>query len=216
MGKEKYVDHFLTRAGVIAVTDILKGIEGDFKAYSNDYIPLLHKILIDEDVKKDVKLNVITLLGDICFKITKDFVLHLNFTMEVLIAACSLALMKSDDDSDFENYLQSLRLALVETFTLIFYGLEDCGEIRLFGPYTNSIIGYCNSLVMDDQYILQPEILKGILGFIMDLINIINKNIKTIVNSEMLEKLIVKTKNCGVSKYIEYAKESEEVSYFFI
>lgn len=172
--------------------------------------------MIEEEIKRDIKLNVITLIGKICFKIKKHFIAHLDYNMKVMIGACELALIKADDDYEMEEYLQNLRQALVSTFTLIFFGLDDCGEAAKFEIYIQPIFAYYTSLTSDDSYCLQPETLKGMLGFIMDMISTVGRGIVQVLNPAVPRKLILKLKETRVDKIVAYAKESEEVSLMYL
>lgn len=212
LSKEKYNDHCLVKAGVIAVGDILEATGDNFSKYSPIFLPLLEKILVEEDIKRDIKLNVITLIGKICFKIGKNFIAHLDYNMKVIIGACELALLKADDDFEMEEYLQNLRQALVSTFTLIFFGLDDAGEAAKFEFYIEHIFRFYTSLIADDSYSLQPETLKGMLGFIMDMISTVGRNIKQVLDPNVPQRLLQKLRDTGLDKLIAYAKESEEVS----
>ena len=208
LSKEKYIDHFLVRAGVIAVSDILKAIGTNFAKYSNDYVPLLHFILEEEDVKKEIKLNVITLLGDICLAITAGFKEHLKPTMEILIGACELAVSISEDDSDFEEYLQSLRSALISTFTCIYFGLEEGNIQHIFYEYVQVVFKYFETL-LSGRYVVSLDMNKSMLGFVMDMMNVLGKEIKKVLNIGIVEKMIVMLKESKSSKNVDYAKECE-------
>lgn len=202
----------MVKAGVVSVGDILEATGDDFSKYSHLYLPLLEMILQEEDIKKDIKLNVITLIGKICFKIGKHFIAHLDFNMQVLMGACQLALMKVDDDIEFVEYLQNLRQALVSTFTLIFFGLDDCGETEKFESYIEPIFKFYTSLIVTEDYNLQPDTLKGILGFTMDMISNLGKNILQILDKNTIHLVLLRLKQTGTEKMQSYAKECETVS----
>lgn len=172
-------------------------------------MPLFEKIMLEEDIKKEIKLDVISLVGKICFKIGKEFLPYVDFNMNVFLAACELALSFSDDDFDFEDYLQNLRHTLSSTFTLIFYGLEECEQTSRYEPYVSKILEFYSTLISNDLYELKPETLKSMLGFIMDMISTIGRNIKQIISPVVLEKLLTKLKNTKVDKIISYANECE-------
>lgn len=215
LSKDKFFNHFLVQAGVIALADIVKAIDEKFSKYANDYIPLLQTILKEQDLKKEVKLNVIVLLGEIAFNIKKGFVPYLDSTMQILFGACGLALTTSNDDSDLEEYLQNLRYSLVETFTLIFMGLDDCGEFNQFKTYVANIFVFFKTLV-SSQYVLQLDNYYGILGFIMDMFHAFGKEMKDLIDNQVILNLLNILKESKNLKYMKYAEESEAVSIFII
>lgn len=214
LSKDKYFNHFLVQAGVIALADIVKAIDEKFAKYSHDYIPLLQTILNDENLKKEVKLNVIALIGEIGLNIKKDFIPYLDSTMEILFGACGLALTSSNDDAETEEYLQNLRFTLVETFTLIFFGLDDCNEISKFSNYVQHIFVFFKSLIVDSKYTLRMDNYHSILGFIMDMFHAYGKSIKDFIDNQVILNLLAILKESKNMKYIKFAEESEAVSLY--
>jgi hypothetical protein len=172
-------------------------------------MPLFEQILNEDDIKKEIKLSVISLVGKICFRITKHFIPYFNQNISLLINACQIALMHSEDDFDFEEYLQDLRHTLISTFTMFFYGLDDCGRAVEFEPFIGQIFNFYSVLILNDSYELKGETLKQMLGFIMDMISTIGRNIKKVVNVNVLEKLIFKIKETKNEKIIAYVNECE-------
>ena len=213
VSKEAYFDTFLLQAGVIALTDIVKAIDKNFCKYSNDYLPLLLTILTDNDVKKEVKLQVIALIGDIAQNTQNNFIPYLEDTMKLLYGACGLALTYSNDDTDLEEYLQNLRYTLVNTFIFIFYGLEKCKEERHFINHTNTIFKFFEQLVSDSNISLKNEVKDAMLWFIMDVANVYKSNIKDFLSKELAGQLIIDLKATKIPKYEKYASESEQVNF---
>lgn len=211
--KEKYFNHFILQAGVIALGDVLRALDEKFSTYSTEYIPLLHTILSENDVKKEVKLNVITLIGDICLQTKKDFVVYLKDTMDILFGACALSLTISNDDSELEEYLKNLRFSLTETFSCIFFGMEDSGEKEKFSTYVKSIFEYFDALVLNDKIELTLENYRGVMAFIMDMFNAYGRNIQTIINKNIVVKLLSILKSIKNERFYKYAEECENVSF---
>ncbi len=175
-------------------------------------MPLFEKILQEDDIKKEIKLDVISLVGKIFYRIGKYFLGYYEFNINMLLSACELALSVSEDDNDFEEYLQNLRFTLVSSFTLFFYGLEDCGQTSKIEPYIEKIFLFYSALITNDAYDIRADTLKGMLGFVMDMISTIGRNIKQVISPEVLEKLLIRIKESKVEKLIAYAKECEGVS----
>jgi len=175
-------------------------------------MPLFEKILQEDDIKKEIKLDVISLVGKIFYTIKKHFLVYYDFNINMLLSACELSLSVSEDDNDFEDYLQNLRFTLVSSFTLFFYGLEDCGQTSKIEPYIEKIFLFYSALITNDVYDIRADTLKGILGFVMDMISTIGRNIKHVINPAVLEKLLMRIKESKVQKLIEYAIECEGVS----
>lgn len=208
---EQFKEPVLSRAGIIAVDDILKGVKSNFAKYTDKLIPLLTEILKDEEVVRRNKLLVITLLGDIAFEIQGDFVKYLSNVMEILMNACELALMDSENDEENEEYLQDLRFSIIECFTLIFFGLEEGKQADSFSQYVPPIFGFFTTLLRDR--VCKPKVLNVMLGFVLDMIHAIGKNITNIMNSDLLVVIVAKLKpDCNYSEtYRRRVAQGEEV-----
>lgn len=220
LNKDTYFNTFLLQAGVIGLADIVKAINETFSKYSKDYIPLLQTILTEDDVKKEVKLQVITIIGEICYKIRKEFIPFLEGILQILFGACGLALTSNSEDSEMEDYIQNLIYSLVETFTLIFFGLDDCGENKLFTQFVPHIFDFFKNLVLNESNysVLKIDNKFSILGFYNDMINAYGKEINQILNKDVVEVLIRDLKNSNMNKYVKMGIEAEDVSrlvYFF-
>lgn len=210
LSKNSYVNHIIIHAGVIALGEILTSIGAEFSKYSHIYMPLLIQILTEEDVKKEVKLNVITLLGQICYKISSKFIDYLDDVMKMIFGACELAVDDSLDDDDYEEYLQSLRYSLVSTFTLIFYGLEDCEKTVLFEPYIKPIFSFFTQLAFKNNYDIRADTLKAMFGFIVDMANSVGRNLKQVLDKKVVEVIVSRIQSSKNEKYIKYVEENQE------
>lgn len=213
LSKDKYFNHFLVQAGVIALMDIVNATQESFSKYAKDYIPLLHTILDEEDVNREVKLNVIIIIGEIAFNIKKSFLPFFRGTMEILLGACVLAVSISNDDNDFEEYLQRLRYKLVESFTMIFYGLDDCNETIQFTEYVRPILEFYKGLLFNNMIVTSVDLNKAILGFVMDMFNSYGGEVKNLIEKDTIARLLFCLKESKIAKYIKYAEESEGVSF---
>lgn len=212
LGKEMYNNSFILNAGVIALEDVVKALQEDFSYFTAEYIPLLTGILGSDDVKKEIKLPVISLIGEICFRTKENFIPFLEEIMKILFGACIFSLTDSSLDPELEEYFNKLRFSLAETFTLIVYGLEDCKKLDIFSKYVADIFSYFKRLIdLGNQISL--DIKKAVLGFIIDLINCYGRDLITILDTSLLSKLILDLKECNNKEYNKYAIQSEEVSF---
>lgn len=210
LSKDKYQDQNILNTGLIALSDVLKSIGDEFSRYITIYMPLLEGILNEGEVKKEVKLNVINLLGQICLRTNKAFIPYLDNNMKLIFSACQLSLSSADDDPDFDDYLQNLRLTLSSTLNLIFYTLDSCGETVKFEQYIEPSIRYFSSLIVNDSIMLKPDILKLITDFIVDVVNSIGGNIKKILEFSIVKKLSERIQETKIDKLISHLKDNEE------
>jgi hypothetical protein len=212
LSKDKYFNHFLVQAGVIALMDIVNATEEGFSKYAQDYIPLLHTILDEEDVNREVKLNIIAIIGEIAINIKKSFLPFFKGTMEILLGACVLAVSISNDDNDFEEYLQKLRYKLVFCFTMIFIGLDDCNETSKFTEYVRPIFEFYKGLLFNNMIVTSVDLNKAMLGFVMDMFNSYGAEVKNLIEKDTIAKLLFCLKESKIPKYVKFAEESEGVS----
>lgn len=212
LSKEMYNNSFLLNAGVIALEDVVKALEEEFSYFTAEYIPLLTGILGSDDVKKEIKLPVISLIGLICLRTKENFIPFLEEIMKILFGACIFSLTDSNLDPELMEYFNCLRFALVETFTLIVFGLEDCNKLDIFSKYVPDILSYFKRLIsLGNQINLDTK--KGVLGFTLDLINIYGRELISILDTSLLSQLIIDLKECPNKEYNKYAIETEEVGF---
>lgn len=147
---QRHNESSLCKSAIITLGHIVRAIKGNFSNFADKYIPVLLEILTHEDVSRNNKTIAITTLGEICMTINEGFLNYLNPVMEVFFSAATLAATTADsDDEDTEEYLKDLRFELIEAFTCISFGLDDCGKKDLFARYVPHIFSFFNSILGD-------------------------------------------------------------------
>ena len=70
--------------------------------------------------------------------------------MTVFFSAATMATSLADqDDEDTEDYLKELRYELIEAFTCISFGLDECGKKDLFAKFVPHIFSFFNTISGD-------------------------------------------------------------------
>jgi hypothetical protein len=147
---QKYNESSLSKSAIITLGHIVRAIKFNFYKFSDKYIDVLINILTSEDISRNNKILAITTLGEIFMAINEHFLKHLDKVMEVFFSAAQLATTIADiDDEDTEEYLKDLRYELIEAFTCISFGLDDCGKKNLFVPYVPHIFNLFKTIVGD-------------------------------------------------------------------
>jgi importin subunit beta-1 len=160
---QRHNESSLCKSAIISLGHIVRAIKGNFSNYADKYIPVLLEILTHEDVSRNNKTIAITTLGEICMTINEGFLKYLDPVMQVFFSAAGLAAQTADlDDEDTEEYLKDLRFELIEAFTCISFGLDDCGKKDLFAKYVRDIFGFYNT-ILGDNY--SQRLVKTILNF---------------------------------------------------
>jgi len=148
---QKYNESSLCKSGIIALGHIVRAIKFNFYKFSDKFIPILIEILTNEEVTRTNKTIAISTLGEICMTINEHFLKYLEPVMGVLFSAAQLATtMSQSDDEDTEEFLKDLRFELIESFTCISFGLDDCGKKDLFVPFVPHIFNFFKTIVGDN------------------------------------------------------------------
>jgi hypothetical protein len=147
---EKYNESSLCKSAIITLGHIVRSIKFNFYKFSDKYIPVLINILTNQDVSRNNKILAITTLGEICMTINEHFLNHLDNVMQVFFSAAQIATtIAESDDEDTDEYLKDLRFELIEAFTCISFGLDDCGKKNLFVPFVPHIFNFFKTIVGD-------------------------------------------------------------------
>lgn len=145
-----------------------------------------------------------------------DFLNYLDDIMNILLQAKNIAITHPSDDMSFDEdseYLKNLRLALLETFTSIGFGIQDVNKPLLFANYVPHIFEFMKT-ISANEYEPNQDILKNILTFAADMINLYGPDIKGLIQQEFLEINLNKLKQTRSKKLEGTIKWVEEVSNF--
>lgn len=149
---QKIDETSLCKAGIMTLGSITRAIGGNLYKYSDKFIPVLLEILTNENASRYCKLVAITTIGEICMAINENFLKYLDTIMKLFLSAANLAATLADpDDEDTIEYLKDLRFELIEAFTFISFGLDDCNKKDLFVPYVPQIFNFFK-VIVDDAF----------------------------------------------------------------
>jgi hypothetical protein len=144
----KYNESSLCKSALYCVSNIVNAIGYLFNNYSGKIIPVLIDILTNDEASRYNKTTAITLLGEICFNIKDHFISYLDTVMKLLISAADMAADFNDyEDEDTVEYINNLRFELIEAFTCISFGLDDCNSKHLFIPYVPNIFNFFKKMM---------------------------------------------------------------------
>jgi hypothetical protein len=145
---EKYNESSLCKSALYCASNIVNAIGYEFINYAPKIIPYLIEILTNEDASRYNKTTTITLLGEICFNIKEGFIPYLVNIMKLLIDAANMAADNNDyEDDETVEYINNLRFELIEAFTCISFGLDDCDSKPLFIPYVPQIFTFFKKMM---------------------------------------------------------------------
>jgi hypothetical protein len=142
----------LCKTGILVLGNITRIIGYNIHKYSDKFIPALLSILTNDNVSRYCKTVAITTIGEICLAVNEHFLKYFEMIMNLFISAASLAATHADsEDEDTEEYLKDLRFELIEAFTFISFGLDDCGKKELFIPYVPKIFDFFK-VIIEESY----------------------------------------------------------------
>ena len=97
------------------------------------------------------------------------------------------------DSTDFINYIIELKDAVLETLGCIFNAVVDEGKTNEFIPYAKGVVEFINKLLREDGQ-LNIDIIKNSIGIIADYCKVYGKDIKPILDAQLLKDNIEKFK----------------------
>jgi importin subunit beta-1 len=132
---------------------------------SNLKNPLLHQ---------DARAPHIGCFGDIALAIEGHFDKYLQTVMTMLAAAAATQV----DSPDQYDYLISLQIAILETYTSILHGLEADKKQALFMPYAQSVVQFIGFVYKERER--DEELTCVACGLLGDLAKVLGHNVKPI------------------------------------
>lgn len=154
-------DSTLCKSAIITLSHIVRSIRDKFSVYVEKFIPVLLQILSNDDVSRNNKTIAITTLGDICMSIPNHFLKYVEQVMNVFFSAATLATTLAEiDDDETEEFLKDLRHELIEAFTCISFGMEECGQKELFARYVPHIFNFFKNILGENYNTRQVCLIK--------------------------------------------------------
>ncbi|KAF1742880.1 hypothetical protein MXB_1003 [Myxobolus squamalis] len=141
----------------------------------------------------ELKIQLLTLCGDVALALGADFRIFLSDTLGVLKDVSSIS-ASSDDDVDYINLIDEIKYTSLDTYTSI------VADIQIWTPHISYALQLIDSIANDPTH--SDSATCSSCGLIGDLLNIFKPNINTpairsLVN-EATRSSASKTKNVGI------------------
>jgi len=183
-------DITLCRVAVGCVGDIARAMEELVADYLNQIMPVLMDILRNTETDRELKLIVISTLGDLSMVTGKPFLTYLKDILEMLKSASDLALkLKDSDDLDLIQYVQSLKEVIIDAYTSLVYGIKIAQDTTVMDFYLSDIFKFIECLCEGDLNISQ-EFLKNIVGLIGDIGDLYGVRIKDLLLQPFVKRIV--------------------------
>ena len=139
---------FIVSVGV--VVDICGAVGKQVQPYCDQIVAALTDCLLDSSVDRETKPVVFSCFGDIAMAIGAAF--------DPYLAKSSLLLMQAagspaqPDDEDLLDFINRLRLSILDAYTGIIMGLGDGGALHLFMPHVESVMQFLDFLAKPSSF----------------------------------------------------------------
>ena len=185
----------LSKSGLVALQNSILSIKNNIENKANDIINTLIDVCTSNEVSRGNKTIAISCLGEIAINIGLKFSYYLSTVMQLLFSACEMgANINENEDEDTIEFICNLRYELIMTFTCIEFSVED--KTELLNPYIQNIFIFFKSIV-NDKVCTNEKILKCMLNFVIDIINIYGEDIKQICDEVFASNLINNIRSYG-------------------
>ena len=217
IGLNSTQDAGLCRASIHCMSDIIRSLNNLFSKYISFFFPGILQILSNPDIDKSLKPHAFNVISDLFYCCPNDIFPYYNSIMNLLGSALQAAMnIQNFDDSENIEYFQDLREHIIETLTCIFNSITDINKQDEFIIYVGPIFTFINTICLD-QKCISAEILKSSLGLIGDFCKAYGKNIKNLINPNVVQSIIENLKkpmfyntDQNIGKIIHYGQKMVE------
>ncbi|CAD6186495.1 unnamed protein product [Caenorhabditis auriculariae] len=196
-------------AAVGVVTDLCRALEKDIVPHLDQIVELLLGSLQSPRLNRDVKVQIISSFGDIALAIEDQFERYVEVVMRVLGEAQTAAYVSNPDDLDQIDYVDSLRDAILSTYTGIFQGSRPADETnaecvakarqaisRFAGPMCEMITKCCEMEPVPPS----ESLMSTASGLIGDLVVLYGSEILPLLNNDKVNNMLNRGRKGKTSK----------------
>jgi len=147
------------------VVDICGAVGPNIQPYCDKIMAALFECLEAATPHRETKPVVFSCFGDVAMAIGAAFEPYLPKSTMLLMQAAS-ASANSADDEDMVDFINRLRLSILDAYTGIIMGLADGQSLHLFAPNVTSVMQFVQFLATpnshkDDQVLQKAVALVG-------------------------------------------------------
>ena len=189
----------ICKTSLSTLDEIIMYSGADFNMYVEKYLKIILHILSDNTINRELKPKSFGIISQLFLSCPQE-VFKQNYYNEIMamvggaFEACKMDFGQEKDNVDFINYIIELKESILEAMTCIFKAVEDRGDLQLFIPYATKTVEFINFILRDEAQ-LNNEIIRNSLALIANFCEDYGKNIKVILNIDLLKDTIEKWKN---------------------
>ena len=184
----------ICKSSIYCLSDIVRGLESN-NNYVNDFLPLIMNILSDNNIDQSLKPFCFNIISDLFIYCPNEAFKFFDNIMQVIGGAIKATQITFNDKSDHDTckYFTILREHILETITCIFSAVKDIQKTKEFIPYVKDIVNYIN--IISNDYANSTDIIRDGLFLIGDFCNSYGKDIKALLNIELIKEMFNKIEN---------------------
>lgn len=182
----------ICKASLLCCSDIVIGL-GPQNKYVGDLLPLIMKILSDNNIDRSLKSYCFNIISDLFIYCQKEVFKYFDNIMNVIGGAMEATkiILPDDTDQDTIKHFIDLREHLLENITCIFSAIKDIKKTKEFIPYVKVIIDYIN-IIGNDSLCYSFSIVSSGLFLIADFCYEYKEDLKPLLNSNIIKNMIMK------------------------
>lgn len=189
----------ICKSSISTLDEIIMYTGSDFNMYVENYLKIILNILSDNNINRDLKPKSFGIISQIFLSCPQEVFKgnYFNDIMKIIggaFEACQMDFGQEKDNIDFINYIIELKESILETMSCIFKTIEDKGQLKEFIPYVTKTVEFINFILRDEAQ-LNSDIIRNSLALIANFCDDYGKDIKAILNIDLLKDTIEKWKN---------------------
>lgn len=161
-GLSDYEEYQVCSAAVGVVGDLCRALEKKMAAYADTIVRCLLQNLQNPTINRNVKPPVLACIGDVALALSGGFDKYVDVTMAMLQQAQGVCSVVSKDmDEDMIEYVNQLRVGILEAYSGILQGLNESNKATVLQPYVQGVLSFLEALAQceeRDEAVLQKAI----------------------------------------------------------
>jgi len=199
----------ICKASLICLSDIVIGLANQNK-YISDFIPLIMKILSDNNIDRNLKSYCFNIITDLFVYNQNEAFKYFNDIMTIIGGAMEATKeeLPENTEQDTVNHYIDIREHLLENITCIFSAVKDINKTKEFIPFATVIIKYIFSIA-NDNLCYSLNILTQGFALIADFCLEYQADLQPLLDTNAIKSMITKIESDKNSSELRIRKEIE-------
>lgn len=186
LGLQNAQEHHVCIVAVGVVSELSRALNAKMAPYCDEIMQALLCNLQNPMMERSVKPHIISCLADVALAVGGYFERYVPYVMLMLVQASQIKFETMDYDN--HEYLNTLRVGVLEAYTGILQGLADHRKEGLFVQFVDAVMGFLDLIASDDDR--EESVTRAAVGVIGDLGSRLGDKIKTQLNRPSVMALL--------------------------